>query len=125
MLTTIFIDQLQIHAPIGWFQEERKIKVDLTVSVRVKFDSLQLSDELKSTLDYSLITSWILNESAKEVNLLETFAEGLLKSIENNVGLGLVSIWIGVRKSQIQTRGVLAKAHGIEVEQEYGKTQGN
>jgi dihydroneopterin aldolase len=125
MLTTIFIDQLQIHAPIGWFEEERKNKVDLSISVRVKFNSLELSDELKNTLDYALITSWILDQSVQEVNLLETFAEGLLKSIEKHVGVGLISIWIGVRKSQIQAKGVLAKAHGIEVEQEYGKTQGN
>ena len=125
MLTTIFIDQLQIHAPIGWFEEERMNKVGLSVSVRVKIDSKSLSDELNNTIDYATITEWVLNMANRPTKLLETFAENILLHIESQISQGLVQIHVVVRKSQIQARGVLAAAHGVEVEQNYPKSQDN
>ncbi len=125
MLTTIFIDQLQIHAPIGWFEEERMNKVGLSVSVRVKIDSKSLNDELNSTIDYARITEWVLTIANRPTKLLETFAENILLHIENQVTSGLVQIHVAVRKSQIQAKGVLAAAHGVEVEQNYPKSQDN
>lgn len=125
MLTTIFIDQLQIHAPIGWYEEERANKVGLAISVRVKFKSSVLNDELNKTIDYGLITSWILSLCDTPTKLLETLAENILTHIEKEVPIGLVHVWVGIRKSQIQSRGILAIAHGVEVEQTYPKTQDN
>jgi len=69
MLTTIFIDQLQIHAPIGWYEEERMNKVGLSVSVRLKLDSKSLSDELNQTIDYATITQWVLTIAERPVKL--------------------------------------------------------
>ena len=125
MLTTIFIDQLQLFAPIGWYEEERVSKVGLTVSVKVKFKSSVLNDELNKTMDYGMLTSWILEIGQQPAKLLETLAENILLHIEKEVPRGLVSIWVGVRKSQIQSKGVLAIAHGVEVEQSYPKSADN
>lgn len=125
MLTTIFIDQLQIHAPIGWYEEERMNKVGLSVSVRLKLDSKSLSDELNQTIDYATITQWVLTIAERPVKLLETFAENILLHIESQISHGLVQIQISVMKAQIQARGVLAAAHGVEVEQNYPKRQDN
>ena len=125
MLTTIFIDQLQVHAPIGWYEEERTNKVGLTVSVRVKFNASSLNDELKKTIDYGTLTSWILAISNQPMNLLETFAENILDRIEKEATEGLVFVWVAVRKSQIQAKGVLAAAHGVEIEQSYPKSKDN
>lgn len=125
MLTTIFIDQLQIHAPIGWYDEEQSNKVTLFVSVKVKLNSALLSDDLNNTIDYGQLTEWILRLSSTPVKLLETFAENILNHIEQQSPNGLISIWVSVRKPQIQSRGVLAQAHGVEVEQSYLKTDSN
>lgn len=125
MLTTIFIDQLQIHAPIGWYDEEQSNKVTLFVSVKVKLNSTLLSDDINNTIDYGQLTEWILTLSSTPVKLLETFAENILNHIEQHSPNGLISIWVSVRKPQIQSRGVLAQAHGVEVEQSYPKTDSN
>lgn len=119
MLTTIFIDQLQVHAPIGWFEEERISKVMLTVSVRVKFNSTHLGDELNDTIDYGSISAIVFEESQKETKLLETLAHAIIQRLESKATNDLVYIWVCVRKSQIQAKGIQALAHGVELEQSY------
>ena len=119
MLTTIFIDQLQVHAPIGWFHEERISKVMLAVSVKVKFNSTQLSDQLNNTIDYGSISAIVLEESQKETKLLETLAHEIIQRIERKSTNELVHIWVCIRKNQIQSKGIQALAHGVEVEQSY------
>jgi dihydroneopterin aldolase len=119
MLTTIFIDQLQVHAPIGWFEEERTSKVTLAISVKVKYNSMHLGDELNNTIDYGTISAIVLQVSKVETKLLETLAQRIIQQIEAINSNDLVHVWVCIRKNQIQAKGVHALAHGVEVEQSY------
>jgi dihydroneopterin aldolase len=125
MLTTIFIDQLRVHAPVGWYEEERINKVELEISIKVKFDARIVNDELHQTIDYATLSNWAINHCNQPTKLLESVANNILQQIENEIERGLVHVWICIRKPQIQTKGVIAVAHGIEVEQSYPKSQDN
>ena len=125
MLTTIFIDKLKVHAPIGWFEQERSNKVDLVVSVKVKFEFFAINDHLTNTLDYGTLSQLVIQASQIEMKLLESLAQNILIEIENRAPNGLVSIWVRISNNQIQAQCILAESHGVEVEQHYPKNHVN
>lgn len=125
MLTSIFIDQLQVQAPIGWYEEERTTKVSLNVSIKVQFESMDLNDEINRTIDYGRLTAIVTEQSKIEMKLLETLGENIIEQIELETFQNLRSILVTIRKSHIQAKGVLAEAHGVELLQTYPKNKSN
>lgn len=119
MLTTIFIDQQRIRLPIGWHEDERIVKVSLSVSIRVTIENNGPSHKLNDTIDYGKLSEIIANSESYRCELLETYAHHLLEQIRQLNTNSLKLIWIRIEKNHINAAGILAKNHGIELQQSF------
>ena len=74
--SNIFLDEVRIHAYHGVMPQENEVGQDFLVSARccVDMTSAMQSDQLESTLDYSLLYRLIEEEMHKTSQLLEHVA---------------------------------------------------
>jgi dihydroneopterin aldolase len=111
----VFIDRLRIHGPIGWFDHEREVGVELFVSVRVDYEDLPNNDDLIYTIDYLALAKIVENQSAVETKLLETLAENCIKAVLNEYRhLKIKEIKIKIEKSLQRKIGLPVDVVGIE-----------
>lgn len=98
----------QVHAHIGWGQEERDQGVRLLVSVQVQIDADIDNDDLKNSINYVDILNIVLSEAEKELKLLETFAKAISNKIKMLQVFGLKKIEVEIKKQQLPVIGYLA-----------------
>ncbi len=79
----LFIHNIEIEAPLGVFDFEKKNKNNFLVSVDLwgDYEKSMHSDELRDTLDYQLIFEIAHEVLAKGGNLIEAAAQQIIEKI--------------------------------------------
>jgi dihydroneopterin aldolase len=86
VLARYHISGLRIHAPIGWFEEERVKGNDflIDISYSAPFDSAAVSDELSDAVDYASVCALVAEVFHKKCRLLEQITRDLVIQLEKN-----------------------------------------
>jgi dihydroneopterin aldolase len=85
-LARYHISGLRIHAPIGWFEEERLNGNDflIDISYSAPYVPAAGSDELSDAVDYAAICRLTEDVFQKKCRLLEQIASELVNQLEKN-----------------------------------------
>jgi dihydroneopterin aldolase len=85
-LARYHISGLRIHAPIGWFEEERLNGNDFLIDIwySAPFSAAADSDELSDAVDYAAICRLTEQVFQKKCRLLEQIASELVIQLEKN-----------------------------------------
>jgi dihydroneopterin aldolase len=105
---TIIVKEQTILAPIGWYEEERKNKVKLLVSVEVDIHSVHHAEELKNTINYTDILRIILDEGKVERRLLESLAEAIGKATIQRFSEQCKKVTVEIKKPFVPFSGFKA-----------------
>ncbi len=119
MVISVFIDRQEIIAPIGWYAAERTNKVRLLVSVRVTFLGMIEDDDLANTLDYTRLSTLLIECAQKPQKLLETYGKNIIQHIKADYPKNLQQIWVRIAKKSIDQIQSNAEGYGIELKEEY------
>lgn len=119
MVISVFIERQEIIAPIGWYAVERTNKVRLLVSVRVTFLGMVEEDNLANTLDYTKLSTILIECALKPQKLLETYGKNVIQHIVADCPQNLQQIWIRIAKKNIDQIQSNAEGYGIELTEEY------
>ena len=110
----VFIEQLQVHALIGIYDWERKIRQPLLFDIEMAFDNRKpaASDAIADTLDYKAVSKRLVEYvSHSEFGLVETLAERCAEIVMNEFNVG----WLRLKLSKPgAVRG--ARAVGVIIE---------
>lgn len=113
---TIFIKEQKINAPIGYYDIEKKLGVDLKVSIEVGLNMGMNYDNLDNTLNYENLVTIIRQCAEEPCNLLETYAQRILMQItREHHQLPFESIKITLVKANIPVNHYDAQGCGIEL----------
>ena len=113
-MATIFIEQLAVNTTIGVLAWERQLKQTLLLDIELEYDISQASqsDKLEHTIDYTAITTMIIDFSTHaSFQLLEAFGHSLLEKIHKEFSI----TWIRLRLTK-HFAANHAKAVGVIME---------
>lgn len=81
----IVLEGMEFRSSIGYYQEERNMKGEFTVDVRIWTDlsGSGLSDDLNETINYETVYKFCTNIMSGEYDLLETVAYAIASEIKN------------------------------------------
>lgn len=81
--SSIFINNLLVHAPIGVAEQERVVGNDIAISLSVKFDvgEAMVSDNVADTLNYAEVAYMVREVALKPVKLLEHLAYSIASEL--------------------------------------------
>jgi FolB domain-containing protein len=117
MLILVSVNDLRVRIPVGYYPEEISLKTDVFITVKVKYESQNIDDDLNRTIDYQKIGETIKHLSQTSFKLLETFCEKLieqLSSLYNHLNLQCISV--SIKKMHILESGLGAQSHEVFVE---------
>jgi dihydroneopterin aldolase len=85
-LARYHISGLRIHAPIGWFEEERLNGNDFRIDIwySAPFDEAAVSDELSDAVDYASVCALVEQIFRKKCRLLEQITRDLVIQLEKS-----------------------------------------
>ncbi len=116
MLILVSIQKYHAFLPIGWYEDEIRVKTEVYIDVEISYHTEYLNDNLANTLDYSDIHKIIKNLSIRSFKLLESFGEAFLGEISERYGhLDLKGQMIRIHKSQILESGSACDGQYIEM----------
>lgn len=120
LITAKVIDQW-VRLPVGWYEEEIKVKTEFFISVEMKYHSSEINDELSNIIDYQLFSDCINELKDKSFKLIETIAEVLISNIAYSISnvTKIESIRVTIKKPNILNSSTLASHHEIVVEKNY------
>ncbi len=102
MLIIVKVNQFRIKVPVGFYEEERKIKTEIFIDIQIHYNRNQISDNLNNVIDYQLIDELLLHQGNHEIKLLETLAENIISDLETTFKLfDLHKISVQITKPQI------------------------
>src|SRR5699024_9194502 len=82
-MLTIGLEKIKIHAPIGYYPEEKIIGNDFLIDIYIKMvEKDETITDLSDTIDYSGIYKIIKAEMEKNHPLIETTAQHCLQTIK-------------------------------------------
>jgi len=117
MLILVSVNDLRTRIPVGYYPEEITLKTDVKITVKVKYETEKIGDDLSKTIDYQLIGEMVQDLSKSSFKLLETFAEKLIEQIQDKFRrLNLSSISVSIKKMNILASGLDADSHEVFVE---------
>lgn len=117
----IKLNQMQFHAHIGIYDEERVVGQDVVINVelvvdQVDFDQLA-QDKLENTINYGPIYQTITKIVARDdIKLIETLATLIMQEIYQQNSDQLDNVIVSVKKQNLPINGILDSA---EVEVSY------
>lgn len=117
----IKLNQMQFHAHIGVYDEERVVGQDVVINVelvvdQVDFDQLA-EDKLENTINYGPIYQTIAKIVARDdIKLIETLATLIMQGIYQQNSDRLDNVIVSVKKQNLPINGILDSA---EVEVSY------
>lgn len=81
--SSIFIDQLRLHAYHGVMEQERRVGADFLVTLRVHYYIIKAmeSDDVSDTVNYAELYELVKEEMAQPSNLLEQVAGRISRRI--------------------------------------------
>ena len=117
MLILVSVNDLRIRIPVGYYPEEINLKTDVKITVKVKYETDGIGDDLEKTIDYQLIGEMVQDLSKSPFKLLETFAEKLIEQIQDKYNpLELNSISVLIKKMNILGSMLDAESHEVFAE---------
>lgn len=117
MLILVSVNDLRIRIPVGYYPEEISLKTDVFITVKVKYESRNINDDLNKTIDYQKIGETIKLLAQTSFKLLETFCEKLIEQLSSLYGhLNLQTISVSIKKMHILETGLDAQSHEVFVE---------
>ncbi len=117
MLILVSVNDLRIRIPVGYYPEEISLKTDVFITVKVKYESQNINDDLNKTIDYQKIGETIKILAQTSFKLLETFCEKLIEQLSSLYGhLNLQTISVSIKKMHILETGLDAQSHEVFVE---------
>jgi FolB domain-containing protein len=117
MLILVSVNDLRIRIPVGYYPEEISLKTDVFITVKVKYESQNINDDLNKTIDYQKIGETIKLLAQTSFKLLETFCEKLIEQLSSLYGhLNLQTISVSIKKMHILETGLDAQSHEVFVE---------
>lgn len=118
-LLKIKLNQMQFHAHIGVYQEERIVGQDVLINIELVVDQPDLEklsqDELENTINYGPIyqlTKKIVSRT--DIKLIETLATLIMTSIQKEYQDKLDNVIVSVKKKNLPIDGILDSAE-VEV----------
>ncbi len=82
MEVSIRLNQLQFHAPIGWYAEERLLGSDIVIDIELKSKIEEVgNDELSNTVNYETVYEVIKKIVLTPTKLLETVSNKIVDEI--------------------------------------------
>ena len=120
MLILVSVQKSHLFLPIGWYNDEIRIKTEVFIDVDVQYESDGVHDELENTIDYAEIHRLLKALSVNTYKLLESFGEDfLIQSKEKFAHLNLKFIKIRIQKPQILESGSDCESQFIELKVEF------
>jgi FolB domain-containing protein len=117
MLILVSVNDLRVRIPVGFYPEEITLKTDVFITVKVKYQSHSIDDDLNKTIDYQKIGEAVKQLSQASFKLLETFAEKLIEQLSSLYAhLDLQCISVAIKKMHILEAGIDAQSHEVFVE---------
>jgi dihydroneopterin aldolase len=117
MLILVSVNDLRVRIPVGYYPEEITLKTDVLISVKVKYETQNINDDLNKTIDYQKIGEAVKELTQSPFKLLETFCEKLIERLTALYRhLNLQSISVSIKKSHILESGLDAVSHEVFVE---------
>lgn len=116
MLILVSVQKYHIFLPIGWYEDEIRIKTEVFIDVEVQYESSNINDELSKTIDYAEIHRILKKMASFEYKLLESFGEQCLFEIKEKFKvLTLKYAKIRITKPQILEYGSSCSGQTIEM----------
>ena len=120
MLILVGVQKYHISLPIGWYEEEIKVKTQVMIDVEVQYKTTQVHDDLNSTIDYAGIHRLIKQLSVNSYRLLESFGEVFLNQISQRyTHLDVKFVKIRIHKPQILESNSSCEAQFIEMRMDF------
>lgn len=117
----IKLNQMQFHAHIGVYDEERVVGQDVLINVELVIDQVDFDklaeDKLENTINYGPIYRTISKiVSRDDIKLIETLATLIMQTIYQENSEQLDNVIVSVKKQNLPINGILDSA---EVEVSY------
>lgn len=120
MLILVSVQKYHIFLPIGWYEEEIKVKTEVLIDVEIEYGASQVHDDLNSTIDYAEIHRLIKQLSVNSYRLLESFGEVFFQQISQRyTHLNLKFVKIRIHKPQILEKNSSCEAQFIEMRMDF------
>jgi dihydroneopterin aldolase len=120
MLILVSVNDLRVRIPVGYYPEEIILKTDVLITVKVKYETQNINDDLDKTIDYQKIGEVTKQLAQTPFKLLETFSEKLIEQLVSIYGhLNLQSISVSIKKAHILESGLDAVSHEVFVEKNH------
>jgi len=120
MLIIVSVQKYHIFLPIGWYEDEIRIKTEVFIDVEVQYESSGIKDDLGNTIDYAEIHRLIKRLSNTNHKLLESFGELCLMEIKEQFNfLNLKYAMIRITKPQILEKESSCLGQTIELRMDF------
>jgi dihydroneopterin aldolase len=120
MLILVSVQKYHIFLPIGWYEEEIKVKTEVFIDVEIQYETSQVHDDLNNTIDYAEIHRLLKQLSVSSYRLLESFGEVFIKQISQRYShLDVKFIIIRIHKPQILERNSSCEAQFVEMRMDF------
>jgi dihydroneopterin aldolase len=117
MLILVSVQKYRAFLPIGWFEDEIRIKTEVFIDVEISYHVETIADDLNQTIDYSEIHQILRSLSHREFKLLETFGQIFLEEIAQRFQhIAIQSRRIRIHKPQILELGSDCELQFIEIQ---------
>lgn len=115
----IKLNEMQFHAHIGVYEEERKIGQDVVINITLiakQYDPQKmLEDKLENTINYGPIYRSVKEiVSRPDIKLIETLATLILTDITESYRGQLENVIVSVKKKNLPIDGIIDSAE-VEV----------
>jgi dihydroneopterin aldolase len=114
-MITVFIENQHVKAQVGWFEEERKTRVDLWISIYARLRPVKVHEDLDRTLDYTNLVSIVITESSRNRKLLETLGEDIITAVQLAQPALVEEVEVIIRKRKLPVHGFNADCAGVKV----------
>lgn len=85
ILQTVFLEDVRVFAPIGFYEEEQLLGNEFLVNVSVQFDAaIDDHENLDKTVNYEILYQIIHQVMKPKRKLLESAAHEILKAIHDH-----------------------------------------
>jgi len=116
MLILVEVSNFRCRSAIGWYPEEREVKTDILISVKIKYRVNEINDNLQNVIDYQDINDILKVLTKVEYKLLETLAEDIIKvTFDNFKSFAIHEIGVEIIKPQIFHKSSDTQSHKVHL----------
>jgi dihydroneopterin aldolase len=115
-MSTIALEGMKFQAPVGFYQEEKRLGNEIVVDLYVNVSKLRQRDDLlEHTLNYEVIFETVKEVLTRPANLLETVSRQIIEEV-SRLHSAIEAIEIRVAKLHPPVNGTVGR---VFVEEEW------